>query len=481
MRLDDYAIRPRVRNAWEVMDLGTLLFQRDAAGTLRSACLVWLPVGLLTGLLLYFVHFLAAIAFLWLARPLLGRVALFRYSRRVFSVQPSPSDVAQAIPKFVFRRAWRTLVVRRLLGRSRTFTDPVVVLEELDGVAYRKRVQDLLGGDTRGAMWRLGRGMALIEMCLSLALFATLGVFFQDFFEVLTDLRPGDAMPAQIKAAVLFTLWAVIFVSEPLWTATGFAMYLNRRSELEGWDVELVFRSLAQRVEPTSSFPAAAILLLGVFLFPGRAIHPEGSQTEQAETAVERVYARSELQTSREQWVLGESQSARDSEPFGDLSKVFDGIVWTVLLALVAVVLFHLFRWALGRNPVRVGPRPRVVSPVEEVLGLDLRPQSLPKDILGTAQELWAKGEAKAALSLLYRGSLVRLTERDSLVLEPGDTEALCLRKVQALGPDERTEYFGALTQFWQALAYGARRPKDAEFAQLTSGYRAHFGGSAWV
>jgi hypothetical protein len=34
---------------------------------------------------------------------------------------------------------------------------------------------------------------------------------------------------------------------EPLYVASGFTLYLNRRTELEGWDIEIAFRQLAAR------------------------------------------------------------------------------------------------------------------------------------------------------------------------------------------------------------------------------------------
>ena len=34
-----------------------------------------------------------------------------------------------------------------------------------------------------------------------------------------------------------------------LFVASGFMLYLNRRTQLEGWDVELEFKKLAQRID----------------------------------------------------------------------------------------------------------------------------------------------------------------------------------------------------------------------------------------
>ena len=42
------------------------------------------------------------------------------------------------------------------------------------------------------------------------------------------------ALPIAYATAVLFV--------EPFYVAAGFAMYLNRRAELEAWDIEQKFR-----------------------------------------------------------------------------------------------------------------------------------------------------------------------------------------------------------------------------------------------
>jgi hypothetical protein len=45
-----------------------------------------------------------------------------------------------------------------------------------------------------------------------------------------------------------FSTLPVLAWSETLFAAGGFSTYLNRRILLEGWDIELGFRRLAQRV-----------------------------------------------------------------------------------------------------------------------------------------------------------------------------------------------------------------------------------------
>jgi uncharacterized membrane protein len=43
----------------------------------------------------------------------------------------------------------------------------------------------------------------------------------------------------------LLFMFLIISIIEPLYVAAGFALYLNRRTHLEGWDIELIFRRIA--------------------------------------------------------------------------------------------------------------------------------------------------------------------------------------------------------------------------------------------
>ena len=45
-------------------------------------------------------------------------------------------------------------------------------------------------------------------------------------------------------AAVALAALGKILLLEPLYVAAGFAMYLNRRAELEAWDLEQELRSV---------------------------------------------------------------------------------------------------------------------------------------------------------------------------------------------------------------------------------------------
>ena len=112
--------------------------------------------------------------------------------------------------------------------------------------------------------------------------------------------------------------------------------------------------------------------------------------------------------------------------------------------------------------------------PPEIVLGLDLRPEALPPGLDGVAARLWAEGEFRAALALLYRGALAHLVHRCRAPISRGATEEECLRAARACLPAAAADYFGRLTRAWLVTAY-AGLPPASEDASLCEAWRAHF------
>jgi hypothetical protein len=59
-------------------------------------------------------------------------------------------------------------------------------------------------------------------------------------FELLSFFSEQTSATLQLFASVAYA-FAVLFL-EPFYVAAGFGMYLNRRAELEAWDIEQEFR-----------------------------------------------------------------------------------------------------------------------------------------------------------------------------------------------------------------------------------------------
>jgi hypothetical protein len=147
--------------------------------------------------------------------------------------------------------------------------------------------------------------------------------------------------------------------------------------------------------------------------------------------------------------------------------------LWTGL-AVLAVVLVV----AAARHADRLVPEPRSPAPRAgpTLFGLDLDPRSLPEDVVAAARDCFARGAAVEALSLLYRGALLHLTERRGLWIPDSATELECVRLVSDRETDEAARVFGDLTDIWVHARYAGQPPGPARFEDLCGRFLPVFG-----
>ena len=100
---------------------------------------------------------------------------------------------------------------------------------------------------------------------------------------------------------------------------------------------------------------------------------------------------------------------------------------------------------------------------------------SLPPHVAHRAWELWQNGEARTAISLLYRGSLIVLSTQKGVEIRESATERECLNWVKQYEPMFH-DYFSKLTKVWQSIAYAQHFPNQQEFQQLCEEWKHHFG-----
>jgi hypothetical protein len=138
----------------------------------------------------------------------------------------------------------------------------------------------------------------------------------------------------------------------------------------------------------------------------------------------------------------------------------FEALLWAALFALVALLVWRYRDW-LAAFSGRLGlPQRRPQAPPSQLFGLEVAPESLPEDVAGEVERLWAE-QPRAALGLLYRALLSRLLHDYRLPLKSAHTEAEVLHLVQGLDRVELSDFSQLLTRHWQNLAYGHRLPPD--------------------
>lgn len=145
-------------------------------------------------------------------------------------------------------------------------------------------------------------------------------------------------------------------------------------------------------------------------------------------------------------------------------------LVWALGAVALAMLLVGARRWFFVHGSL--SSRAKVVLP-SHVRDLDIRPESLPDDIAGSARALWQRGEHRAALSLLYRGALSRLVHEHAVPIRAASTEGDCVALAARSLPSEASGFFQGLVQAWLLSVYGARTPDDALVMSLCDRFDA--------
>ena len=502
MRFEDISINVRPRNSWEAMDLGLSIVQQWWRDIIPAWLIITLPLFIFFNIIFRDSPGWALILTWWF-KPLYDRVLLLVYSRRIFGQQLDIHQVLAELPHLLLHTGlWLHLTIYRL-DFTRSFRLPVWQLEGLGWKSRSKRMYALSRRSGGYATW-------LTLICLHLEAFVQLSiiglvwmftpeVIVESVWEYFWNLIAGDTFPYWflLSANVIYLLGVSII--EPFFVAAGFALYLNRRTLLEGWDIEMAFRQIANRLgsttRPAGNGRIAASLvstcLLACLLLP----NPVNALEDNSDDAVKEPLATQRLATTEsarviqevladkdfggeratEEWVLRDIESSDIDGPdleldwLGDLVRATANVAEVLLWAgVILLALFLLVRLARLINPPTRKQPPRAVPAV--ISGLDIRPESLPDDVVGEARRLWQKGRYRDAMSLIYRGTVSSLVHAYSIELTEGATEGDVQQASRAVLGQEGSNLLHQITVLWQSIAYAHRRPAadqgDAVFEQ---------------
>jgi hypothetical protein len=457
---------------------------------------------------------------IWWMKPLFDRIPLFVLSRHLFNETPGTAGTLRAVPGL-----WRAALPGALLWSRfdsvRSFNMPVAQLEGLRGRA-RIRRQRLLQKPVRGqAIW-------ITVGCAHIALFFVLSAW-----ALLLLLVPFQYLPESAKAMwsvfiqhttptaqLALNLMAYLAMSavEPFYVASGFGLYLNRRTELEAWDVELVFRRIAKRLRaytPAAALAFAALTLFSVhmpaahaagnasnkqhrptvsYLLPG-SLH--GDADARMRRAVKKAYKNENLSPEiiSHRWRPRhfKGSDARKTIRFlawlgkallwfrhvsAGLGRLIGWVLWlfVAMLALLLIILGIRHKDRLmtlfSLPPRHKQERHKMTeSPVDTAA-------RLPGDVSTVARTLWQRDDRRGALALLYRGAIDRVGRLTGASIPVGATENQCLRQADALPEPARRAFF-ATVRAWQYAAYAHRLPAEDVFETLATDWSDAFEGRA--
>ncbi len=239
MQVDAIALRLRRRSSGEATDLGVRLCQSAARDIYPCYLLTALPVILIALACFEIAPWLPPLL-LWWSKPWLDRTILFVLSRAAFGQRTSLATLWQA-KRHVWGEQLLLSLTQRRLSPWRSFTQPIYQLEGISFSDRRRRIRQVRAGQTGWALF-LTSCYTLIEFVLAVALLSLAFWLAPEGYGPDLSLLFTDAGEQRAGLAVAMAYAIVMCVLEPFYVASGFALYLNRRVELEAWDIEQEFR-----------------------------------------------------------------------------------------------------------------------------------------------------------------------------------------------------------------------------------------------
>lgn len=463
MRLDTVTAEIRPRSDWEAVDLGFAMVRRSFW---RCISVWWLAVGLPAAVaaVLLWNHPMALLVLFWWGKPAGSRMVLFELSRRLFGEEPSWKSVWREIP----RAWWRRFFYRFLWARFSPWLPVTLAVEDLEGLRgkpYKQRCGQVVRRGEGAVMWMYFiADLASIWFGLGILLMVTMllpegqDTAWQQARDSWDPAFPME-IPLLINRTVVACVMAAISLTDVFVIGGGFGIYINNRTWIEGWDVELAFKRLAHRLGKV------AAVLLAFFMI---GVSAQGAETP-AE-AIKRVKADDAfiVHTVIDKIPKDSGRSVGSGLPIGLMEILMQVFGICAVVLLVGLILWmvwkyrHVFQMRGGGvKQDRALPSARVV------MGMEVSPESLPADVPTAAWALWQQGRHQEALGLLYRGSISRVMERGRVEILESDTEGDCMRRVEQAGGTVHPDYFRGITGMWIRLAYAGVSPADSEVQVL--------------
>ncbi|HWX65376.1 MAG TPA: DUF4129 domain-containing protein [Rhodanobacter sp.] len=507
MELERISVVLRPRAPREALDLGAAMLRANAAAVWSAWFAFTLPVFVLCNALgvLLGLPWLGLVLVWWL-KPLFDRIPLYVLSRAVFDRTPSWRETLRGQRQWGWRSTLAGLSWLRI-DSNRALRLP---LELLEGASRQQRA----------ARWKVLRRRIVADTslltygCLQFELVLFLSAWLLAMLLIPQEWRPDsladffrhDVHDAATTWMLLAAAVAYLAMSaiEPLYVACGFALYLNRRTQLEAWDIDLAFRRMRTRLQALGKVLGMLLVCACVWPMSGRAaaradVPPKPTMTSlqqvfrQPVDSADQRFATAAAATYRDPRFGGEHTTRRwvfkyppkptpstQTIPFpalgAALAIVFKAFMWLLLIVAIVALLRFAWRWRGRLAPLSAEPASILSQSVRASVEADA---PLPADLAGAARALWHAQHQREALALLYRGCVEQTARLLKVPLSMDATEADWLRQATAIDDPARAQRVIAIVRTWQFAAYAGRYPDDAGIESLLRGWPVETGAPA--
>lgn len=507
MNLSELQIEPILRNKWEAMDVGV----RMAAHWYKPMFLAWFIPALICLILFSAIFYedpWIGITITWWLKPLFDRLPLYMISRYLFN-EPAYHQLTKKALWRLYTFDLLAVLTWRRFEPGRSFNLAINVLELQKGAARSRRRNILAMGCGNAAGW-LTITMLHIEALLSFGFLALLGMLIPENIDLNLFERLME-QPLIFEYLYNLIYFCAMCAVAPFYIASGFSLYINRRIELEAWDIELQFRhsmekraakankkkKLSHDKQPITPLLLLVLTISGVFGYSdiSQAAQtdevwvyqaPESDRTDSKEEILSTLESPPfviEREVTNWEWKTDGVEDSGDlnlpewlksldgldglENALTNISSLFEILVW-LFFGLLAFLLIQSLKDNFDHSnlpPLKSVTKPRKAP--EVIMGLEVTRESLPDDISSSVKTALAEHDTRLALSLLYRFSLHKLIHEHNAPLASWHTEQECADIIEAGDIPNISYLFNELTLTWQLQAYAHKAPSDSTVLAL--------------
>ncbi len=510
---ENISVEIRPRSPLEAIDLGFAM----ARQWFFPLWILWIT-GAGSVFILSYIFFsihLPAIIFplIWWLKPVYEKPLVYWLSRALFHEQPGYKWIVKQYFKIIRPKLFADLTYLRF-RTNRSFFMPVTILENLRAEEYSNRIKIL--GHNQGA----GKGLTFIsfvfETVIAFSMAAMVTFILPDDLRM-TSFRAFIAGNGNIEAFVLnLTNFAAMSIMAPFYVAAGFSLYINRRTKLEAWDIEISFKRLmARKAKEKKRFTGkvkkrakkTVSIVLGLLVFLSGSFMPFSNEVQagndhiiskkEAASVIENILSHEDFgrKETKSAWKIKEFEKVDYDLPewlenlfkllgkililFGNVTKPA-GIILEIAAWALGGMLFLFIIYKIGQHrqwfkfQARVSHRKADIP--SRLFGLDLSQNTLPDNIVDNVLKLLNQDEIRKALSLLYRGTLVRLINDFNLTIPASATENECLKIIESKQKKNEVIFFKTLTNIWLAMAYGHIIPQRKVIEKVCMTWKTIYG-----
>lgn len=484
MQIDNAAIVLRPRGHWEAMDMGFLFSRRHFLSLWLLWCATAIPVFVLLNVCLINYPEYITLVFWWL-KPLFEVLLVAWLGEALFNNPPAIIEQLKHFPSLLKQGMLSQLSWRRL-SLSRSFNMPVAILEHTHGTQLNQRLTTLQ--TTKPHSGWLTILMIHIET-----------VFYVSIPVLMIMLIPGEVeidyqmiFLSEADPYVVFLENLAYFISAsliaPFYVSAGFLLYINARTILEAWDIEIAFRQMPKHSASATTRSAAIYFALALSL-TGLGIATTETQ------AASRDEAQQAISTVLDNDDFGKQETITTWEPIFDTNKPntpsanwswlryleWLGVLlkYFALICIAAVVIWMVIKIAehfdLAIFRKKTTKRLKTTALPSFLVVVDDDTVTLPANPVDAATTLCNQGRYREALSLLYRVSLIQFIEQHQVVIPTSATERECLQIIKRHSNSALSSYFSTLTDAWQWLAWAKKDPSEPTIRYLCNTWPEHF------